>query len=184
MAVAKTIQKPMTCSEIWDLARRDASRIQLNDVSSIVKEMQKRGLLVCLTPDEPKGKIFGVSELGRAVLSSAFNHAVSSIPDTRDWKIYGKLIRAPRRKEVFLEIGRAGLGFQDGKSASKIRKRLKEKFPIGLGSVSRSIKELEEMELIEKVESQKSKVIHQYVATEAGRRMHEKLVRRDLNGFS
>lgn len=175
-AVAKSLTQPMTCSEILSKARFHAPRIQLNDALSILKQLQTQGLVECLTTDRGAGKIYQLTPKGRQVIGKAFNLHIISQPQSEDWNLFAQLLRARTRREVFLEIGKTGLHGEEGKSASVIRKCLKDRIPLSLGPVMRALKRLEAMLLVERTIQGKEK---RYVLTDTGRKVRQELLQRD-----
>lgn len=60
--VIMTLGKPKIPTEI----KREA-RMSMTNVSKILKEFRKKGLVKCLTPDERTGKIYELTETGRKI---------------------------------------------------------------------------------------------------------------------
>jgi len=135
----------MTTTELCQAARSLSPRIQLRDVWLILKEMRERGLAVCLNPRHVTGKLYTLTDLGRRVVQQTFGVGVPRAPSDVDWRKYARVVRAKARKAVFLAL--AALPPESRTTATVIRKRLREKHPLGLNPVIRALKELEGMGL-------------------------------------
>jgi len=49
---------------------KDELNIHFSQVSLILKELDEKGLIICVTPYRTKGKIYCITELGKDTLSS------------------------------------------------------------------------------------------------------------------
>lgn len=50
--------------------------IQRSNISRCILELEKKGLLVCLTPNEEMGRLYQISELGKNVLERMENDEI------------------------------------------------------------------------------------------------------------
>ncbi|NPE27654.1 MarR family transcriptional regulator [Methanococcoides sp. SA1] len=74
MKVLKELKNPKTptqVSKLLDIKGPSASRCILG--------LEKRGFLVCLTPDEKMGRLYKTTEFGEKVLSKIENESMESI---------------------------------------------------------------------------------------------------------
>jgi len=63
LKVLKILRRPKTPTEI-----AQTLKIHRPSVSRAIIALKKKGLIVCLTPKEKKGRLYVVSELGQRVL--------------------------------------------------------------------------------------------------------------------
>src|SRR5579859_7689319 len=64
--LAQVLRKPMTGSELLAAMRREnCSKAQLRDLWRLLQKFEQRGLVICLTPGEPAGRVFFRPPRGR-----------------------------------------------------------------------------------------------------------------------
>src|SRR5688500_815472 len=114
----------MTESQICSKARALAPRIQLRDVWFLVRQCSAQGLTYCLNPGQVTGKLYFLTDLGRAVVEAAFGQKVDPCPPGIDWKRYALVVRAKIRCLVLQEIAKPCRFGRAGITASEIRRRL------------------------------------------------------------
>src|SRR6185436_4065957 len=71
-AVAQVLRKPMTPAQICVAARPLNPRIQLRDIWLLMRQFKVRGLAVCPNPKQITGRLYYLSDKGRAAVLSAF----------------------------------------------------------------------------------------------------------------
>jgi Fe2+ or Zn2+ uptake regulation protein len=147
-AVAKALNKPLTQVELWDLARKDAPNIQLRDVWAILNDYKERGLAYCLNPTVTIGKLHFWTTAGCNVVKRTFEKVIAQVPAGIDWERYSFVARAPLRREVLAEL-RKDLGRPPFRTATQIRKNLRDRYPVGVNSILRAVRELLDRGLIE-----------------------------------
>jgi Fe2+ or Zn2+ uptake regulation protein len=145
-AVAQALRKPMTTTEICKATRSLSPRIQLRDIWLVLKEMRERGSVICLNPRHVTGKLYALTKRGRRVVKQTFGIEVPQIPQHIDWRKYAQVVRAKARKAVLLAL--AEMPSDMHATATVIRKRLREKHPMGLNPVIRALKELKRLGLV------------------------------------
>lgn len=64
--ILKALDKPMTPTQISDKLRNHRSTI-----SRTLLEMEKRGLVKCLTPKEKTGRLYNITKKGKDILERA-----------------------------------------------------------------------------------------------------------------
>jgi hypothetical protein len=135
-AVAQVLLKPMTPSQILAESRKLNPLIQLRDVWRLLGEFDREGLTFCINPDQVTGKIYFLTDLGKAVVDAAFGKEAAPLPTDIDWDAYARLARGKVRRLVALELARPSGPGQAGKTTSELRKNLLSSNPIGHGVVS------------------------------------------------
>jgi len=165
-AGAQVLRKPMTTTEICTAARSLSPRIQLRDIWLILKAMRDRGLVICLNPRHVTGKLYALTDLGRRAVKQAFGVEVPRFPQGVDWRKYARVVRAKARKAVFLAL--AEMPPELCATATVIRKRLRDKHPMGLSPVIRALKELEQLNLASRKPTEDSDRHRAYALTKQG----------------
>jgi len=145
-AVVRVLRKPMTASEICRAAHPINPRIQLRDIWHIMGELKDRGLAVCLNPRHTTGKLYTLTARGRDAASRAFGLTIEPTIRRINWKKYAQVARAKARKLVLLELSR--LPPKSMSTATDVRKRLRDKHPMGLNPTTRALKDLERLGLV------------------------------------
>jgi|SRR2546427_1623067 len=177
-AVVQVLRKPMTGSQIWKAARSINPRLQLRDVWWLCRELAACGLVVGLNSHRVTGRVYFLTDRGRAVAQRVFEREVQPSPGCMDWKRYGWVMRGRIRRQVLQAMERGIV--TDGNSASEIRRRLLETCPMGLNATLRALHELTQCRLtarVTRVGRRKTAKRKLYVLTAAGRRMVEELRR-------
>src|SRR6266487_5985855 len=93
-AIAQTLRKPMTATEICAAARTITPRIQLRDVWFLMQQFEKQGLAICSNPKQSSGRVYCLTEKGRAAVFATFDISMASPPEDFDWRRYSYVIRA------------------------------------------------------------------------------------------
>jgi hypothetical protein len=177
-AVARTLYKPMTGTQILERIRMlDAPpKIQLRDISFILRQMRQMGLTHCLTPDLPSGRVHFLTEKGQSRHNVAFNQTVQPPASQVDWDRYAIVVRAKIRQAVLQELARPRVDGEYGKTASEVRKSLLRQCPASLGSVRRALLALTNLRLARRVPSD-DRGCKRYVLTRMGSRIDRELKR-------
>jgi len=145
-AVVRVLRKPMTASEICRAAHPINPHIQLRDLWFLMDELKKRRLVVCLNPRHTTGKLYALTDRGREAALCAFGLRFPPIPNGVNWRKYAQVARARARKLVLLEL--ACLPRNSVATATYIRKRLRDRHPMGLNPTTRALKDLERLGLV------------------------------------
>jgi len=165
-AVAQVLRKPMTETQICVAARRIAPRIQLRDVWHLLTSMRQQGLVACLNPNALTGKVYALTNKGRRAVTASFGG--QSLPPAKwvDWRRYGWVVRGRVRRMVLMELTRPwAVG---GGTASEIRRRLRDRCPVGLNPTVRALKELVQAKLVKVEQDGRNRLRKQYVLTRQG----------------
>jgi len=146
-ALSRSLIRPMTPIEILYTARQHAPRIQLRDVSNILKQAEKRNLIKCITPEEITGRVyFWKSEQVRRIAARILRVRIRPVTRGISWKAYSFVARGSVRKILLHHMAR----FTPKRAtAGNIRKKLCEKHAIGLNAVRRALRELVIHQLVE-----------------------------------
>src|SRR5262249_48961049 len=128
-----------------------------------------------LNPFLGNGRVFFLTDFGRAVVEAAFDIHVAPLPAQTNWEQFGKVARARVRRRVLEEIAKPAIRDVAGKSTSEIRKNLLDRSPMELSRAIRAVNDLAQIKLIRVpgfTPKQKRKL---YMLTPAGRRVVEAL---------
>lgn len=148
-AVAQVLTKPMIPSEICAAAKQHAPRIQLRDVWLVLKQMESKSLVSCLTPDVVTGKLFYWTNLGRQIAGKMFSVAFSELLTDIDWNLYSWVIRGSSRKQILLELTKAELDKPEGLTPSEIKRRLRGSvYGISKNQILRALNELKQKRIV------------------------------------
>ncbi len=136
VAVYEALDKPRNGKEILALSGAEAPSMTYQDLRHILRDFQSKGIAECLNPDCQTGRLY--VQAGKA--SSFSEHIV---------QLSAKVRRASIRQAVLAEIGRDALSDSKPLTATQIKKRLRESYPLGLNHVLAAIKFLEDEKLVE-----------------------------------
>jgi DNA-binding PadR family transcriptional regulator len=184
--LAQVLRKPMTGSELLTAMRREnCSKAQLRDLWRLLQKFEQRGLIICLTPGEPAGRVFFLTDRGRRAVKLAFGQSVAPLSTGVDWKKYAQVARGRVRQIVLSEVGRNWIDTLARKTAAAIRKKLRDKHPMGLGATIRALRELERLKLIRRAGVTAKRACPFYELTKTGRFILEQLLekRADSEAF-
>ena len=132
----------MTSLEILNAARPLSPRLQLRDVWHLMRQFEQEGLAACLNPTEKTRRLYHLTDFGREVVRSEFGIQIDSPALDLDWSVYARIARAKARRSVLQELGRPRWDGTAGITAAMLRKRLAEKYPLGLNPTIRALQEL------------------------------------------
>ncbi len=164
--VAHVLRKPMTTTEICAAVRRLNPHIQLRDIWYLMQQMQERGLAECLNPQACTGKVYALTGKGRrAVAAASGMKALPPVPGV-DWRLYGWVARGRIRRGVLEELTRSWV--TDGATASEIRRRLRDRCPVGLNPTVRALKELAQAKLVKAQHDEQGRRGKEYRLTRRG----------------
>lgn len=120
------------------LAKSHGSRMTFQDLRHLLRGWENKGFIYCVNPAELTGRLYVRREV--------------ALPDASDaeWRLVACLLRAGNRRAVLEEITRSEvMSAEIGKTATQIRKNLRERAPMGLNHILRAIGFLEHQKLIE-----------------------------------
>lgn len=173
-----SLARPMTQTELRNIAMQINPHIQLRDIWHLMNQFQEKGLAACLNPGSPVGKIFSLTEHGRKAVQEGLGIEIKPIPAGIDWKAYSYAARAKARKAVLVELWKLSIENHAGITATQVRKGLKERFPIGLNPTIRALKELKKHGLIEQIEAAQKSRYRLYRLTEQGEKIARQLAQK------
>jgi len=165
----------MTSTQLWQRARVLAPRLRLRDVWFGLRKLTARGLVFCLNPSLGNGRVFFLTDFGRAVMEEGFGIRVASLPARLNWNRFGEVARARVRRRILEEIARPSFHGVSGKSTAEIRRSLLDRTPMELSRAIRAVNELASFKLIRVAGYTPKPRRKLYVLTPAGRRVVEVL---------
>lgn len=148
-AIAKALCKPMLISEIHHHAKKEAPKLRLKHVRPVLQKLMTHGMVKCLTPNHESGAIYALTPTGSKVAEQAFGIEVLQIPENTDWELYRRIVRGKTRSTILQEVGTLHLDGTTGKTATQIRKNLRDTYPLGLNPVIDTLKFLWKSGLIQ-----------------------------------
>ena len=174
-AVAMSLRRPMTGTEIWTASRMRAPRIQLRDVWFLLKQFREARLVECVNPNEVTGRIYRYTDLGRRIATEAFELPELPTAGDIDWDVYAMIARGSARKAVLCELGRDRLGPDQGLVPVRLRKKLLDRHPLSKNVVLRALRELRELGLIEIAGTIRKPEQKLYRITKEGLKIHQEV---------
>ena len=165
----------MTGTKICAAARTLAPHIQLRDVSHLLREMQQRDLVLCLTPRLVTGRLYCLSAKGRAAVQSAFGSSIVELPSNIDWRRYSWVVRAKIRRLTLIGLGQLEDKAGEPQTATAVRKHLIPEHAVWLNPVIRSLKDLLRLGLVQRAGVTKKRCCTLYIVTPAGKRILDQL---------
>ncbi len=132
----------MIGSEICAAARKLAPKIQLRDVSMILRQMEKRRLVQCLNPGRTSGQLFCFTPKGRRLMKKAFEVELPPPPEGIDWRSYSFVVRAKVRRLTLTALAAVPLNNQEGIATTDLRNRSPTLKSISWNAISRAVAEL------------------------------------------
>lgn len=176
-AVAQTLRKPMTGTEICSAARDLSARIQLRDVWHLLREMEQRDLVLCLTPRLVTGRLYCLTAKGRTVVHDEFEISVNGPSSAIDWRKYSWVVRAKIRRLALIGLGQLEEKTGEPQTATAVRKCILPEHGVGLNPAIRALKDLLKLGLVQHAGLTKKRCCTLYRLTPAGRRILEQLQR-------
>lgn len=156
-------------------ARALSPRIQLRDVWHLLREMQQRELVFCLTPRLVTGRLYWLGAKGRAAVQGAFGISVNEPPSNIDWRKYSWVVRAKVRRLTLIGLGHLEEKTGEPQTATTVRKRVLPEHGVGLNPVIRALKDLVRLGVVEHAGLTKKRCCTLYSLTPAGKRILEQL---------
>lgn len=150
-AVAAAFRGIVSGVQLWREAAKSAPRLQLRDVRAILREFEARDLSRCLNPTATSGRLFEPTTAGLNAFEPLWAvPAPESVPlsSTVDLSLASYLSRARVRQAVFRKVLQEDFGGGGPKSASEIKRALRDTCPLTLNQTSRALHELESADLI------------------------------------
>lgn len=141
-AVLQVITRPMTPTEIMRKAKGINPKISFGDTSTLVRELERRGLLECFTPRQITGRLYFPTNYGRRLVWRIFAVKVPPIEDDIDWYKYSRLEAGKTRKLVLKEIYNLKTFYPNGINLTSIRKRLNRTYPLTLSQTFCAVKDI------------------------------------------
>lgn len=65
--ILKVMDKPMIPAQIYEKAVVHNKKITRNSVSDVLREFRKKRLVVCINPEEKKGRIYRLTQKGKQI---------------------------------------------------------------------------------------------------------------------
>lgn len=65
--IFRVINGTMIPAQIYNKAKEINSKITRNNVSDILRELKEKELIVCLNPNESKGRLYQLTDLGKEI---------------------------------------------------------------------------------------------------------------------
>ena len=176
-AVAQALRKPMTGARICSTARTLAPLIRLRDVWHLLKQMQQRELVFCLTPRLVTGRLYSLNAKGRSAAYHAFGISISEPPSNIDWRKYSQVVRAAVRRYTLIGLGQIEKNTGQAQTATAVRKCVRTEHGVGLNPVIRALKDLMKAGLLHQDGFTAQRCCKLYRLTPAGKRILEQLQR-------
>ena len=126
-AIFRVIQNPMTPAEILGRSREINSKITFGDVTNIVRMGEKKGIVICLTPERLTGRIYFLTKYGRSLVNDTYGLKIRRERAGIDWGKYADIAAGKTRRHVLLALDHAGIQHKTGLTLAQIRRRVNSK---------------------------------------------------------
>lgn len=167
-AVYTVLETPASGRQILEKARKIAPAMTYQDLRHILRDFEKKGVAVCLTPEYQTGRIY--------VLAS---EAKETLMSDEQLRLCAQVGRAKTRLVVLKEVARNRLSSQNPLTATEIKRQLRERYPLGLNHVTAALKFLREHRLIETVGHTDKRQMNIYRITDLGALVLRHLAQRE-----
>lgn len=158
IAVYHALQKPASGRQILKQAKAAAPSMTYQDLRHILRDFEKRGIAVCLNPQDQTGRFY--------VLAPEADEPL--IPGEQ-LRLCAQVCRAKTRLAVLEEVAREHIYEKYPLTATEIRKRLRERCPLSLNHVIAALKFLREHRLVETAGYTKKRSLRIYRVTGLGK---------------
>jgi hypothetical protein len=143
-----------TGSQLWQGARLSAPRITLRDTRAVLRQLEKRGIVECLNPSAPCGRLYRATSHGAKLLRDALSIEQPAPGfESQHVELLSHILRGRIRHAVFRVIAQPPIGRQIPACATQIKRYLREQCPMTLNQAIRALRELEGAGAIEAAES-------------------------------
>lgn len=175
-AVLQVIIRPMTPTEILRRAREINPRISFGDASAIIRELETRKIVKCLTPGQFTGRIYCPTNYGRRLMWKIFNLKIDAEEQDFDWYKYSRVLAGKTRKYLLCEIYNNRGFYNDGMNLALIRRRIGKVYPFTFSQAFCTMQDLSNDGLVEVVGFTKKKSSKLYKLTSEGMKICEYLL--------
>lgn len=156
-AVYAALGKPASGRQILEKVRRSVPSMTYQDLRHILRDFEKKGVAVCVTPEYQTGRLY--------MLASAANGKMLSADQL---KLCAQVGRAKTRRAVLEEVAKKRFSMQNPLTATEIKRQLRERYPLGLNHVAAALKCLREYRLVETVGHTAKRQMNIYRITDLG----------------
>ena len=177
-AILQVIVRPMTPTEILREARRINPKISFGDASAIIRELGKRGILKCLTPEQLTGRIYFLTNYGRRLVWNIFNLEIDAEEQDFDWYKYSRVLAGKTRKNLLSEIYNNRGFYEDGMTLALIRSKIGKLYPVTLSQAFCTIQALLNDGLVDVAGFTKKRNSKLYMLTSEGIKICEYLLQK------
>ncbi len=157
IAVYTALEKPASGRQILEKAKKIAPSMTYQDLRHILRDFEKKGLAVCLTPEYQIGRLY--------VLASIANETLISDDQL---KLCAQVGRAKTRLAVLKEVARERFHGQQPLTATEIKQQMSERYPLGLNHVASALKFLTKHRLVETAGYTDKRQLNIYRITDLG----------------
>lgn len=178
-AIFQSIRYPMSPSEILKTAKKINPKITFGDVSNIIRQAERKGIIYCLTPIRLTGRIYFLTQEGRKEVNKAYDLKIKKEGTGIDWHRYADIAAGRTRRDILHAL--YGVRIQNGPSLTlaQIRRKVNKIYPITLNQTLDSMHSLMKNGTARISGYTKKRNSKQYELTDQGMRMAEY-----LEGFS
>lgn len=157
-AVYAALKHPVTGRQLLEEARKIAPSMTYQDLRHILRDFQKKGLVICLNPEYQTGRFYAWA---------TFEGKISQT--SRQISLCSQISRAKTRLAVLKEVAKERFFDPAPLTATQIKKLMRESYPLGLNHVLAALKFLEENGLVETVGRTDKRELKIYRITDYGR---------------
>jgi hypothetical protein len=161
-AVFEALGAPQIGREILRSIRHEIPGMTYFDLRHTLRELQERGVVWCLNPEEQTGRVYRRASDTQSPLAN------EQIETAIDWKVFGQIARGRARTAVLCEVAAERWGDTLPKTANHIRRNLLKTYPLSLTKVISALRFLESGKLIHCTARTRIRSLKVYAITEIG----------------
>ena len=170
-SVFRVMIRPASPSELLRDSRRINPKITFGDVSNIIREAERKGIMECLTPDRLTGRIYFLTASGRSLVSYAYGLKIRKEKKDIDWNKYAVVIAGKVRKHILSVLEGPGAHHKAGMNLIQIRRKVNIIIPIHMNQTLASLRLLVRSGLVRLKSHSKKKGEKLYELTEEGKQI-------------
>ena len=165
-AVFDAIARPRSGKQILEFCQNRCPKISYQDIRHVLKDLVGRGVARCLNPNVQTGRLYvQAGDQGKDL----------SLAAGKNVELIGMLARGKTRLAVLIEVAKPEYGKSLPKTASAIRRRMLEDYPMSLSWMITTLHQLSENGLIEIARKTRKRQSLVYRSTALGRCVLEDL---------
>ncbi len=159
-AVFEAIARPRSGKQILEFCQSRCPKISFQDIRHVLRDLADRRVARCLNPEVQTGRLY---------VRTGNQFEEVSLPAGENLELIGMLARGRTRLAVLIEVAKPEYGKSVPKTASVIRRRMLEDYPMSLSWMITTLHQLCKNGLIEVADRTRKRQLLVYRSTALGR---------------